>query len=404
MTEQALSELRVIEWGSLISAPFCARLLAEAGAEVIKIELPGIGDESRRSGPFPRDISHPERSGLFLHLNVNKIGITLDPATETGREIFLRLLQTADICVENQPPGVAERLKLDFDSLKQVNQKLILTSITPYGKTGPYKDWKGYDMNCCALGGVTNTIGYPDREPLTPPLNQGDHQAGLMAAIATMIALLARDNTGKGTHVDISEAECWATFHIGIGIQSYIEEGRVRRRSGHMSAHRPYPDEVLPCKDGYVCIDTPQNRQWRRFLEVIGNPSWANDPIFEDRIKTADEYWEKADAYLNEWLSQHTKDEIFELCQRSRVPAAPIRTVAELLDDAQLADRGYFAEIEHPDAGRLKYPRACYQFSGTPCMMRRPAPRLGEHNEEIYCRRLGYSTADLVALRHAEVI
>jgi crotonobetainyl-CoA:carnitine CoA-transferase CaiB-like acyl-CoA transferase len=404
MGQQALSGLKAVEWGNFIAAPFCTELLAQLGAEVLKIEPPGAGDEARRYGPFPSDIPHPEKSGLFLCLNANKFGITLDPTKLTGREILLRLLQNADIFVVNQPQLDFEQLKLDFDSLKKANQKLIMVSITPFGETGPYKDWKGYDLNCCALSGITNTIGYPNREPLTPPLHQGHHQAGLMAATAIMLAVMQRDKTGEGRYIDLAEADAWATVHIGIGIQSYIEEGRVRRRSGHISPHRPYPDEVLPCKDGFVCIDTPQNRQWRRFLELMGNPEWANDPIFADRIQTSDEYYQQADAYLSEWLMQHTKPEIFNLCQDARVPAAPVRTVDEVVNDEHMKQRGFFVQIDHPDAGKLTYPGVCYKFSKTPYTVQQPAPRLGEHNKEIYFQQLGYSKEDLVALQQEEII
>ena len=279
-----------------------------------------------------------------------------------------------------------------------------MTSITPYGQTGPYSKWKGYDINCCALGGIAATLGYPDREPITCPLSQGDYQAGLCAAIATMIALFQRDRTNKGSHIDLSEAECWATFHIGVGIQAYLSEGRVRRRSGHRSLHRPYPDEVLPCKDGYVCIDTPQKRQWLRFLDLMGNPGWAKDSIFKDRIQTTDEYGDKADAYLTGWLMEHTKEEIFKLCQDNKVPAAPINTVAEVVNDEHLKARSYFVEINHPHTGKLRYPSGCYRFSSSSSVTQRPAPCLGEHNEEVYCEQLGYSEADLRALKRAEVI
>lgn len=404
MREQALSDLKVVEWGSFIAAPFCTKLMADLGAEVIKVEPPGSGDQARQYGPFPGDNPHSEQSGLFLYLNTNKLGITLDPSQETGRELLLKLLEDADIFVESQSPRLMKKLKLDFKAVKQVNPRLIMTSITPYGQTGPYRDWKGYDINCSALGGITSAMGSPDREPLTPPLSQGYYQGGLMGVIATMIALFERDNTGKGLHADVSIVESWATFHIGVAAQTFISEGRVRRRSGHRALHRPYPDEVLPCKDGYVCIDTPQNRQWQRLLKVMGNPEWANDPIFNNRIQTTDEYADKADAYLVEWLMKHTKEEIFKTSQDNRIPAAPIRTVEEVVNDAQFKAHGFFVEVDHSDAGKLKYPGACYHLSETPSSIRRPAPHLGEGNEEIFCRRLGYSREDLVALRRAGVI
>ncbi|MDO8568883.1 MAG: CoA transferase [Dehalococcoidales bacterium] len=407
MSDQALAGIRVVEWGEFVAAPFCTELLAQMGAEVIKIEPPGAGDEARRYGPFPKDTPHPEKSGLYLYLNVNKLGITLNPTRPRGRELLLQILDKSDVFVVNQPGLNLKKLGLDYESLQKTNPKLglIMALITPFGTTGLYKDWKGYDINCSALGGITNTIGYPKRSPLTPPLHQGHHQAGLMTAIAIMLAVLNRDLTGKGAFIDQSEAEAWATVHIGIGLQPYVEEGRIRRRSGHLSLHRPYPDGVLPCKDGAVCIDAPQNRMWQRFIEAIGNPDWAKDPIFKDRVKTSDDYYEQADAFMSQWLMKHTKAEIFKLLKDAKVPSAPLRTVDEIASDEQLKQRGFFTGVEHPVAGKLKYyPGACYQFSKTPASVVRSAPLLGEHNEHIFCQWLGYPEKDLAAWRREEVI
>ncbi|MDO8674238.1 MAG: CoA transferase [Dehalococcoidia bacterium] len=404
MGGRALEGLKVLEWGGFIAAPYCAELLAQMGADLVKIESPGAGDESRRYGPFPGDRVDAEKSGLFLSLNVNKRGITLDPEKTAGKAVLLDLLTGVDIFVVNQPWIDLCALELDYESLHRLYPGLIVASITPYGSTGSYKNWKGYDLNCCALGGITSTIGYPDREPLTPPLSQGHFQAGLTAATAVMFAVLHRDLTGEGQLVDISEAEVWATIHTGMGIQGYLEEGRVRKRSGHIVPHFPYPDVVLPCKDGSVIIDTPQNRQWGRLLTVMGNPEWANDPIFKDRIRTTDEYSDKADAYLTEWLLQHTKAEIFKLLQDARVPAAPLRTVEEVVNDEHLQQRQFFVDVNQAEVGTLKYPGVCYQLSATPFVVERPSPRLGEHNEEVYCGQLGYAHSEIARLRREGAI
>jgi crotonobetainyl-CoA:carnitine CoA-transferase CaiB-like acyl-CoA transferase len=401
MAEQALADLKVVEWGSFISAPYCTKLLADLGAEVIKVEPPGTGEETRRYGPFPDDVPDGEQSGLYL--NTGKLSVTLDPATATGREIFLRLLAQADVLVENQPTGSLDRIGLGYDGLREGNPRLIVTSITPFGLTGPYAGWKGHDINTCALGGISSSMGYPDREPLRPPQDQSHYQSGLMAASATLIAAFGRDLTGEGSHVDLAEAETWATFHMGIGFQAFLEEGRTRQRTGHFAAHRPYIDGVLPCQDGDVCLDTPQSRQWRRMLGLMGDPEWGGDPIFQDRLETTDKHWGRADAYLGEWLKDHTKEEIFETFQRNKVPAAPIRTVAEVVADDQLAARGYFSEMALPSGRTVKVPGACYQFSRTPAQLR-PAPRLGEHNVAILADRLGYSKSDLAAWRRCGVI
>ncbi len=403
MTEQALADFKVVEWGNFISAPYCTKLLADMGAEVIKIEPPGTGDETRRYGPFPNDVPDGEQSGLFLYLNTGKLSVTLNPATATGQEIFLALLAQADVFVENQPTSYLEKLGLSYGRLRESNPRLIITSITPFGLTGPYANWKGYDINSCALGGISASMGYPDREPLRPPEDQTYYQAGLMSAIATLIAVYSRDVTGEGTHVDLAEAETWATFHTGIGIQAFLEEGRTRQRTGHFAPHRNYIDGVLPCKDGDICLDTPQNRQWRRFLGVMGNPEWANDPIFKDRTETAEKHWKQADAYLYEWLKDHTKEEIFDTLQKNKVPAAPLRTVDEVVNDEHLAARGYFSEMTLPSGRKVKVPGVCYKFSRTPYQLR-PAPCLGEHNVAIFTDRLGYSRADLAAFRRCGVI
>ncbi|MBF0278632.1 MAG: CoA transferase [SAR324 cluster bacterium] len=403
MDGQALDNLRILEWGSFISAPFCTEMLAQLGAEVIKIEPPG-GDEARYYGPFPGDKPDPEKSGLFLYLNLDKYGITLDPLKPTGREILFKLLEETDIFVVNQPQLDLAYLGLDYEVLKKRYPRLIMTLITPFGDCGPYRDWKGYDINSCTLGGITSTIGYPDRTPLTPPLHQGHHQAGLMAAIAILLAVLNRDKTGQGAFIDQSEADVWATIHIGMYLQAFVDRGTIRKRSGHY-VPQAYVDAVLPCKDGSVCIDTPQKRQWLRFMEAMGNPAWMNDPIFEDRNKTTNEYHEEADKYLGQWLMEHTKEEIFKTLQDARVPSAPVRTANELLDDDHMKQREFFVSMDHPAAGKLNsYPGVCYKYSKTRSRANRPAPLLGEHNEAIYCQKLGYGNEELSRWQDEEVI
>ena len=181
MGQKIFEGLKVVEYGNLVSAPYCTKLLAGLGAEVIKVEMPGVGDEARKHGPFPNDTPHTERSGLFLSLNSNKLGITLNLDTQAGRNILKKLLEDADVFVENNAPKHMEELGLDYASLEKINPRLIMASITPFGQSGPYRDYKAYDINCAAAGGVSIGIGYPDREPLALPLSQGDYQAARSA-------------------------------------------------------------------------------------------------------------------------------------------------------------------------------------------------------------------------------
>ena len=403
MAEQALSGLKIVEWGSFISAPYCTKLMADLGAEVIKVEEPGSGDESRRHGPFPNDIPHLEQSGLFLYLNTNKLGITLNVKTQAGQEILKELLKEADVFVENNPPQHMADLGLGYSTLKELNPRLIVTSITPYGQTGPYKDYRGYALNTAALGGQSMRTGEPNREPLAPALAQSHYQSGSMGAVATFGALISRMSTGSGQHVDISESDVWATVHLGHGVHLGVFEGRKAIRAGHRTIS-VYPWCILPCKDGYMCLIAIQGYQWKRFLEAMGNPEWMGDPRFRDRIAMAWEYADEVDSLVEAWLIEHTKEEIFEMCRERQITFAPVRDIAEVAHDPHFEERGYFVEIDRPRTGTMKYPGAPYKLSETPWQLRRPAPLLGEHDEEIYSGRLGYSREDLARLRRGGII
>lgn len=403
MSERALSGLKVVELGNFISAPYCTKMMADLGAEVIKVEPPGSGDKSRQHGPFLNNEPHPEKSGLYLYLNTNKLGITLNVKTRTGQKILKRLLEDADVFVENNPPRQIAELGLGYESLKKVNPRLIVTSITPFGQTGPYRDYKGHAINTAGLGGQSMRTGEFDREPLSPPLSQSHYQSGAMGATATMGAIFARRSTGEGQHVDISEAEVWATIHLGHGVHLGVFEGRKSMRSGHRTIS-VYPWCILSCKDGYMCLIAIQGFQWKRFLEAMGSPPWMTDPKYRDRIMVALEHADEMDALVEALIIDKTKDELFAICRRDQITFAPVRNIAEVASDNHFAERGYFVEKKRAKTGVLKYPGAPYKLSQSPWQLNRAAPLLGEHNEEIYCDRLGYSREDLVRLRRGGII
>jgi len=391
-----------VEYGSFISAPYCSKLMADLGAEVIKVEEPE-GDESRHYGPFPGDTPHPEKSGLFLYLNGNKLGITINVKALSGQKILKDLLRDADVFVENNPPKLMAEIGLDYPSLREVNPRLIVTSITPFGQTGAYRDYKGYALNTAGIGGQSMRTGEPDREPLAPALSQSNYQSGAMGAAATMGAVFARMSTGKGQLVDISESEVWATIHLGHGVHLGIFEGRKSIRAGHRTIS-VYPWCILPCRDGYMCMIAIQGYQWKRFLEAMGSPEWMKDERFRDRIMMAWQYADEVDSLVETWLLDHTKEEIFDICRQNQITFAPVRDVAEVAHDPHFEERGYFVEMDRSSIGVLKYPGAPYKLSETPWRLYRPAPLLGEHNEEIYCSRLGYSKDELEKLRADGVI
>jgi len=398
--------LRVIEIGNKISTAYGCKLLADQGAEVIKIEHPCTGNADRQERILPGD----QKTGcVFAYVNCNKLGITLNLAHESAPKILRDLIQSADILVEGFSPQTAKDLGLDYGTLKQISPKLIVASITPFGQAGPYCEYNAYAINISAAGASSLCIGEPGRPPLPLPLSQVHFQSGAMAATSILGAVLARDFLARGQHIDISEAEVWITHFTGHAVIAYVFHNRRRIRSGHRT-QALFPNGIFHCKDGYISLITIRGTQWKGFLKILGDgelPEWyASDSKFtstsfrELNLKYGDEI----EINLEKWLVQHTKDEIFELGRKNHVPIAPVRDIREVLEDHHLNDRNYFIEIEDPQFGKLKYPQGAIRFSKTPSRIDRPAPRLGEHNEEIYLNGLGYSKAFLSELHQSGVI
>ncbi len=404
MPGELLQGLRVVELGGPVAAPFCGRFMSTLGAEVIKVEPPGAGDPARHHGPFLSDIPHPERSGLFLAMNVNKKSITLDVSKHEGRKLFQQLLQKADILVESNTPKQMEQWGLDFHHLHEVNPRLIVTSVTPYGWTGPYRDYKAYDINVQSMGGMVEGLGKPPREPLAYPFSQAALQGGLAGACATFVAILQRDQTGEGTHVDISESEVLATLHLGVYVLNYMFLGVKAMRGLIVGSRQSYPTGFTKVKDGYLYANAPQLAQWLKFLELIGNPEWAKDPRFRDRRKMATDYKEEVDALVSPWFTARTRDEAFKECQEQRVPFAPVYDIGESMESPQIKARGFLVEADRSDTGPIRYPGLPMQFSETPWRIKHAAPLLGEHNEEVYNQMLGIDKARLVQLREEGII
>ena len=404
---KTLGNIKVIELAQYISGPFCGMLLAGLGANVTKIEPPEAGDISRRCGPFPDDIPHTDRSGLFHYLNRNKKGITLDIKKPIGRQIFIELLKDADVLIEDLPPTLAKALKLDFATLREINPKLNVISITPFGQTGPYRDYKAYAINASALGGMSSIVGDPKREPLTPPFSMGNFQTGVIASNAIMSALMAGMKINRGQHIDISEAESWSIFHTGNVVSAFVYGGRKRTRSGHRT-FAPYPYTLLPCKDGYISMIALRGSEWKRFLEIMGDgkiPEWyASDERFKDRAKAGREHSEVLDNLLSPWLMSHTREEIFNKCREKHVPFMPVRNMDEVVNCEHLNKREYFDTIKFNGTNWFKCPGAPVRFSQSPWELNDTAPSLSAHNHEVFCKDLGYSKEELVQLRRTGTI
>ncbi|MBI2885625.1 MAG: CoA transferase [Chloroflexi bacterium] len=399
MAEGALSSLRVLDLSLDIPGPYCAGVMACLGAEVLKVEPPA-GDPSRRAGPFYQDDPHPEKSGLYLYVNQGKQGVTLNLETRAGRDILLRLAQDADIVVESFPPGYLASLGLAYTDLERVNPRLVLTSVTPFGQDGPYRDWKGTEIVNYALGGQMSQFGDPDREPLKTGGSIAQFFAGMMAFSATMTALFARRITEVGQQVDVSITEAIASMVEG-STSSWQYAGQVNSRTPNQG--RSAAEGQYRCADGFVQVSTVvgNNASFQRFQQLMGDPR-LGDPRFatpEGRM----EHRQEIDALLQPWLSARTKLEIYQQAHALRLPFGYVCTTQDLLESPQFQARGFFVELDHPFTGPVHYPGAPYKMSETPWQARR-APLLGEHNQEVYCGRLGYSREDLARLRATGVI
>jgi CoA:oxalate CoA-transferase len=394
MPETALAGLKLLEYSQMISGPYCGKLLADLGAEVIKVEEPPAGDAARTRGPFPDDIPHPEKSGLFLYLNTNKLGITLNSRTTAGRQVFQRLAEQADVLIEDRPPGEMAELGLDYASLSALNPRLIVTSITPFGQTGPYRDYKSYHLNLYHASGHSSFFYVAPKErrkepPVVAGGEVGDYDGGLAAAVATLAALFARLTTGQGQHIDISKFEALLAL-----------ERVVVARFANTPEPPDWPGMVgglVPSRDEHVVITAVQDHQWQGLMDLMGNPAWAQDENCRDET-TRSLHRDDIQPLLEDWMAQHPKEELYHKGQSFGVPIGPVRTVAEIADWPQARQRGFFAELDHPQAGRLEYPTAAYKMSETPWRGERAAPLLGEHNEQVYCGRLGYSKEQLDAM------
>ena len=390
-----LDGLRVLEAGHLVGAAYATKLLADLGADVIKIEPPG-GDRARTRGPFPGGTPDPEASGLFLYLNANKRSITLDCTRPQGRAALERLVEGADLLVHNIHPTEMALHGLDYERLARPNPALVMTSITPFGLTGPHAHYRASDVVTWSAGGVATLNGQPgepDLPPLKPFGDQSGYQAGLSGAVASLGALFARLATGVGEHVDVSTRECVASI-LELTYPYWPYAGLVASRLG---AKPLQPLCFMECRDGWIFVCAVEEHQWQRVVEMMGSPEWAQMELFATRLDRGRNF-DALQVFLQEWCREQSVHELYEAAQRRRIPFAPVSTMGDLLASPHLGARGFFATLRHPEAGPLTMPGAPYRFSLTPWTLRKPAPLLGQHTHEV----LTEAGLDLAGLHAAE--
>lgn len=397
MTIRFLEGMRVIELGSQFSSPFCSKLLADYGADVVKIEKPNSGDSARRHGPFVGNVAHQEKSIPFLYLNTNKRGITLDIATITGQQILGSLLETADILVENFAPEISLSLGVDPNILSSRYPGLIVTSITPFGYSGPYKNMKYTDIVICALSGLMYHSGDSDQEPLRNVLNQSFYIAGINAAVATLAATFQRLTTGNGQHVDVCATECMAS-HLVQAIPYYNYMGAIK---GRRPIRGSGIEELMPARDGYVVPSIQGSQPWSVFTDLIGEEG-LQDPKFETgpgRI----EHGEELKSLLEQGLQKWDRKPLFQASGERRLVFGMAQDAGDLVECPHLDSRGFFVTVDHPIVGENRYPGLGPVISDQEFKIEKPAPLLGQHNWEIF-NQLGFKRKELTLLRSNGII
>ena len=383
MAQQPLAGVRALEFAQEIAGPYAGKLLAGLGAEVIKAEPPD-GDSCRRRGPFPGGVPHPERSGLFRYLNAGKRGVVLDLQTDDGREAALDLCARVDIVIESFAPGERGRYGLDADRLAAANPLLVQLSIAPFGRSGPHSGWRGNEMiafhsSGMAFGFPALQVDRPDLPPLNAPGYGAAFLAGELAAAAALHGLHGARRSGRGCTIDLSLQEAVAALNQSQ-YSAFERSGGVQRR---FSTEPSNPTvALLPCRDGWVAISPREEHQWARWLEVMGNPAWSEEPRFADR-RARERHWNELYPLLAAWSAERSTTAIFEAAQAARVACHPLGRASDLLGSEQFRARGFFVELPDEELGDLTVPGAPYQIAGVEPPQLRRAPRLDDAGERL---------------------
>lgn len=387
-----LAGLKVLDLTQGIAGPFATKLMAAMGADVLKIEPPGVGDVARSYPPFYRDEPDKDKSGFFLYLNTDKRSVTLNLKEPAARNILRRLAADVDVVMEDFKPGTLASWGLDYCTLEGINPRVVLTSVTGFGQDGPYRDWGATDIVGLAMGGLLYITGDNDKPPLKLGGNPADYFAGLSAFTGTLIAVHYQEETGVGQWVDVGMMDTIAVAQMYSAL-TYAYKKEVR---GRVQDFAP----MFRARDGFVGVMYRQ-QNWEDFCHLIGRPELAEDPRFFD-MTARREHMKELNAIVAEWIGRQPKAELYHTAQAMRMPFGYICDARDLLESPQYQSRDFFIELDHPATGPLTYPGMPLRMTGVSWCARR-APLLGEHNEEVYCR-LGYDRRDLVLLRSAGII
>ena len=392
-----LEGITVLDLTRVLAGPYCAMLLADMGATVIKIETPNGGDDSRAFGPFING-----ESSYFMNLNRNKKGITINLKAPEGKAMFLALVEQADVVLENYRPGTMEKLGLGYEDLKKVNPGLVYGCVSGFGHYGPYSKRAGYDIIGQAVGGLMSTSGWPGGEPTRTGTAMGDVLGGLSCAVGVLAAVTNKLKTGEGQKVDVSLVDS-VVSSLEIITQIYLSSGKIPERIGNRY-ESVYPYDSFKAKDGSLVIACGNNKLFGLLADLMKQPELVTNPDFETNHLRVQNH-AKLKPILEEWLKDITIDEAVEMLLAAGVPAGPINTIDRIVNDPHIAEaREMFVDVEHPVAGKTKLTGNHLKFSEKKTKVKDPAPLLGQHNEEIYGTMLGMDPAKVKELAENGVI
>lgn len=396
MSKGILDGIVVLDLTRVLAGPYCGMLLADMGAEVIKIEVPGKGDDSRAFGPFLNG-----ESAYYMNLNRNKKGVTLNLKKEEGKRIFLEMVKKADVVIENYRPGTMEKLGLGYETLKAVNPGIVYGCVSGFGHYGPYSQRAGYDIIGQAMGGLMSTTGWPGGEPTRTGTAMGDVLGGLSVTIGVLAAVVNKIRTGEGQKVDVALVDS-VVSSLEIITQIYLSTGRIPERIGNRY-ESTYPYDSFKAKDGNVIIACGNDKLFSLLCGEMNMPELLEDPRFLKNINRVENHTALKEI-IETWSTQYPLDEIVERLLAIGVPAAPINTIDRIVKDPHIAGaREMFVEIDHPVAGKTKITGDHIKFSDKKAEIRTPAPTLGQHNAEIYAR-FGITPETLAAYKENGVI
>lgn len=400
--QRPLTGIRVIGFEQYMSAPYCTMLLADAGAEVIKIERPGTGDPRRVIAPFVESEDGQRLGGGFIAYNRNKKSVALNLRTEEGRKIYKELVQVADVVVENMRPGVTTRLGIGYDVLKEINPRLVYAAISGFGQLddlrGPYTDWPAFDIVVEAMSGIMHLVGYEDRPPQWTIYGLADLYTGMVAAYSIMLALFMRERTGEGQFVDTAMYDSMLALNERM-VMLYSLTGEMQPR-GRMRYQGPRA--AFKAKDGYLAVNIPDNLMWRRLCQAIGREDLADDPRTADGPSRG-ENSALVRSVVEAWMADKTREEARLLLSEHGVPSGPVHTAEDIFNCPQVEARQMLVDIEDPLFGTYKFARSPMTLSSSPGIEARRPPRLGEHTRPVLRELLGYDDGELDELEAAGI-